>query len=29
MYNYQMAKRDLAPLFRGNEAEVTSYLTAQ
>ena len=29
MYNYQMAKRDLAPLFRGNEAEVISYLTAQ
>ena len=29
MYNYQMAKRDLAPLFRGNEAEVISYLTTQ
>ena len=28
MYNYQMEKRELAPLFRGNEAEVTSYLTA-
>jgi tRNA 2-selenouridine synthase len=28
MYNYQMAKRVQAPIFRGNESEVISYLTA-
>jgi len=28
MYNYQMAKRTQAPLFRGDESEVISYLTA-
>ena len=27
MYNYQMAKRVQAPIFRGNESEVISYLT--
>ena len=27
MYNYQMAKRVQAPIFRGNETEVISYLT--
>jgi hypothetical protein len=29
MYNYQMAKRVQAPIFRGNESEVISYLTTQ
>ena len=28
MYNYQMAKRVQAPIFRGNESEVIGYLTA-
>ena len=28
MYNYQMAKRGQAPIFRGNESEVIGYLTA-
>jgi tRNA 2-selenouridine synthase len=28
MYNYQMAKRIQAPIFRGNESEVIGYLTA-
>ena len=28
MYNYQMAKRAQAPLFRGDESEVINYLTA-
>ena len=27
MYNYQMAKRVQAPIFRGNESEVIGYLT--